>query len=477
MWRWQSVQEFQYPLLEYLAAPQERAAVPRRRDGRSRPRAHLDGGHHRPDARRRSTRRRCRPPRPTPRSATPTRWRSGSTASTATTPTRAAAPPTHWNCAVPGSLNAADPSWNATGAEADPRRRRRHGQPRPQQDARSGEVDGRVPSRGQLLRARPPRARRAVQPGRQQRLQRRAPAQLQQRGAAGSRSAWRRSPATAPRTTAANTRVAAQQHRRRPDRQRRRHHLRRHRCLRRADRRRVGCAAGRGPQLVVLRQLRLAQPRQLRPGRPPHDAGLLPRRVPAQLHAGAQRRRQAAAADDRRRPAHRQHLRHRAARSSIASASWPASATRPDGAACAAAGRRTPRSTTPRSTVAGCATMGEKLVVPAGADIVVGDRGARPGGHELLALHLPQPVAAAGRHQPAAEHAGARPHRPDRRPGHRLQDARRAGLRGRVAAQHQLAARGRHDRGSVRGARRGQEHHARRSSGRSAAAAPRPGPP
>ena len=51
------------------------------------------------------------------------------------------------------------------------------------------------------------------------------------------------------------------------------------------------------------------------------------------------------------------------------------------------------------------------------------DRGARPVGHELLAVHLPEPVAGAGRHQPAAERAGARPRRRDPRPGHRLQDA------------------------------------------------------
>ena len=44
-------------------------------------------------------------------------------------------------------------------------------------------------------------------------------------------------------------------------RQRRRHDLGRHRHLRRADRRRVGRAARRRPQLVVLRELRLAQPR------------------------------------------------------------------------------------------------------------------------------------------------------------------------------------------------------------------------
>ena len=80
--------------------------------------------------------------------------------------------------------------------------------------------------------------------------------------------------------------------------------------LRRHHRRRVGRDAGRGPQLLVLRQLRLAQPRQLRPRRSPLDPGLLPGRVPAHLHAGAQRQRQAAPADDRRRPAQRQQLLH-----------------------------------------------------------------------------------------------------------------------------------------------------------------------
>ena len=68
---------------------------------------------------------------------------------------------------------------------------------------------------------------------------------------------------------------------------RRRHDLGRHRRLRRADRRRLGRAARRRPQLVVLRELRLAQPRLVRSRRPPHDAGLLPRRVPARLRDGA----------------------------------------------------------------------------------------------------------------------------------------------------------------------------------------------
>ena len=59
--------------------------------------------------------------------------------------------------------------------------------------------------RHQLLRARASRARRSVQPERQQRLQHRAPAQLQQRRARPWRSAWKRSRAMAPRMRAVNT--------------------------------------------------------------------------------------------------------------------------------------------------------------------------------------------------------------------------------------------------------------------------------
>ena len=63
MWRWQSLQEFQYPLIEYLATLQEQAAVPGRRVRRRGPRAHVDVGDHRPDADARSTRASCRPRR------------------------------------------------------------------------------------------------------------------------------------------------------------------------------------------------------------------------------------------------------------------------------------------------------------------------------------------------------------------------------------------------------------------------------
>ena len=106
------------------------------------------------------------------------------------------------------------------------------------------------------------------------------------------RSASRRSRAMARRPREANTR-RPQRHRRHQRRLRRRHDLRRHGRLRRPGRRRVGRAARRGPQLVLLRELRLAQPRLVRPRRPPLDARLLPGRIPAHLRHGQKRRRQA----------------------------------------------------------------------------------------------------------------------------------------------------------------------------------------
>ena len=120
MWRWQSIQEFQYPLIEYLSALKNLPLFLGIEIGGRRPRAHLDVGHHRPDpggARHRDAADRRRATR---RSATPPRSRSGSTASTAATPTPAAARRNNWDCSVPGSANAADPSWNATAQKLIP---------------------------------------------------------------------------------------------------------------------------------------------------------------------------------------------------------------------------------------------------------------------------------------------------------------------------------------------------------------------
>ena len=221
MWRWQSMQEFQYPLIEYLVGAQERAAVHRPRVGRRRPRAQLDVGDHGPDAGVDRSRSACRRRRATRRSAMPPRWRNGSTASIAATRTRAAATPSvggadgnNWNCSVTGSAERSGPELERRRAEADARRRRGQRRSAATQDRRSDEVDGAVPSERQLLRARASRARRPVQPERQQRLQHRAPAQLQQRGADGR---VRLGDAAGPRRVGCARRIhdPAQQHRRR----------------------------------------------------------------------------------------------------------------------------------------------------------------------------------------------------------------------------------------------------------------------
>ena len=214
----------------------------------------------------------------TPRSATPTRSRSGSTASTAPTRTPAAASRNTWDCSVPGSLNAADPSWNATAQKLIPASGAGNGHQGPRQDGRSAEVDGRrtIPTAATTCpptSSAPASSTRTATTGFNVE-------HLRDFNNAAPQRRVRHGDAARPRRLGRPRRVPGPLRnnfggvRRR---QRRRHDLRRHRRLRRADRRRVGCAAGRGPQLLVLRQLRLAQPRQLRSGRPPLDAGLLPR--------------------------------------------------------------------------------------------------------------------------------------------------------------------------------------------------------
>ena len=86
-------------------------------------------------------------------------------------------------------------------------------------------------------------------------------------------------------------------------------------------------------------------------------------------------------ADDRRRPAHRQQLRDERAADRPPRLRRLRSARR-DGRRGAELAANAAINNTALDA-GGCATMGEKLVVPAGSDIVVGDRGARPGGHEL----------------------------------------------------------------------------------------------
>ena len=246
----------------------------------------------------------------------------------------------HWDCSVPGSANAADPSWNATAQKLIPAGGAGTGTAGHNKTAGGAQVDGRVPPRHAATTC-PPHLERAGQfnPDGNNGYN---VEHLRDFNNAAPKIAFGFE--TQPGHGASANRGEYQVLRNNiggvAGRQRRRHHLRRHRRLRRADRRRVGRAAGRGPKLLVLRELRLAQPRQLRPRRSPLDAGLLSRRIPAHLHDGAQRRRQAAPADDRRRPAHRQQLLdrrpdhrpprvrrlHAAAARRASSASWPSNA-------------------------------------------------------------------------------------------------------------------------------------------------------
>ena len=252
--------------------------------------------------------------------------------------------------------------------------------------------------RRQLLRAGAPRARRAVQPERQQRLQHRAPAQLQQRRARQWRSAWKRSRAMAPRMRAANTpSVATTSAAHRQRRHRRRHDLGRHRRLRRADRRRVGCAARRRPQLVVLRELRLAQPRHVRSRRSPLDAGLLSRRIPARLRDGRD--------DDSARPTAGQVLTPQAIVDGLRSGNSLAASgqlidrlafvacddtrqRRLGNALLEAAALAAAQSRTPTSTSAEVRDDGREAGRASGRGRRRGDRRARSVGHELLAVHV-----------------------------------------------------------------------------------------
>ena len=107
--------------------PQERAAVPGRRDGRRRATSTPRCRSSRARCRLRSTRSRCRRRRATRRSATPTalaQWEycfdRGDTDTSRGNAAVGSVVGNNWNCAVPGSPNAADPSWNATAQKLIP---------------------------------------------------------------------------------------------------------------------------------------------------------------------------------------------------------------------------------------------------------------------------------------------------------------------------------------------------------------------
>ena len=162
----------------------------------------------------------------------------------------------------------------------------------------------------QLLRAGAPRARRPVQSERQQRLQHRAPARLQQRrtagrvrlrDAAGPRRLGRARriharAATTSAGVATSTRSAA-----RPTAAPASTARRSAACGTRCSAKAATGGSSRAPTGTTA---------ACSARRPPLDAGLLSRRVPAQLHDGAhpEPQHKADAADDRRRPAHRQQL-------------------------------------------------------------------------------------------------------------------------------------------------------------------------
>ena len=304
-------------------------------------------------------------------------------------------------------------------------------------------MDGRIPSGRQLLRAGPPGARRPVQPGRQQRLQRRAPAQLQQRRARAWPSASRASRATAPRTAAASTTCAATTS--------------------------AACASTRSaaPPTAAPASTR-AQVGGV------WDALLGEGRNWWFFASSDWHNRGSFGPDDRR------STKTSGPASTSATTRWCATATDEavspqtivDGlrsgnnwvdsgqlidrlafVACAVptaaertavrerwrgrrrgAGARRRAAATPTSTCAGCATMGEKLEVRPAPTSSSRSSVRDPTGKSYSPYTLPQPVAAAGRHHPAAERAGARPRRRDPRPGHRLQDAGRGRLRRRLAA-------------------------------------------
>ena len=266
--------------IEYLERAQEPAAVHRHRVGRSpatsTPRCRSSPAR----CRRRSTRRTL----PTDAAAyTAARQRQRARAvGVLLRPRRHRHEPRHarsnnWDCAVPGSANAADPSWNATAQKLIPAGGAGTGTRGHVKTARSAEVDGGSSTRTTATTCRPTSSAPARSTRTATTASTSSTCATSTTPRRRSRSASRRSPATAPPTTAASTRSLRNNIGGVHDRQRRRHDLRRHRRLRRAGRRRVGRAARRRPQLLVLRQLRLAQPRQLRPRRSPHDAGLLSR--------------------------------------------------------------------------------------------------------------------------------------------------------------------------------------------------------
>jgi hypothetical protein len=269
MWRWQAVQEFQYPLQEYLAAYNNRPlflGVESVVAGHEHTSMSVITGQMPASIYSASL--------PSSRGYTPlgnadalAQWlycfdRGNSDLSRGNT-TSTSGVGNNWDCSVPGSLNQLDASWNeAARSEPDRQHRRRRSRPNKTVEALKwmeafhGGGSYYVPAH---------LSGGTVQSERQQRLQYRAPAHFNN---AAPRDRVRHGDAARSRRSRQPRRVrhSPQQLRSadRARRHRRRHDLWRHRRLWRTDRRRLGRVARRGPQLLVLRELRLAQSRVIR---------------------------------------------------------------------------------------------------------------------------------------------------------------------------------------------------------------------
>ena len=296
-----------------------------------------------------------------------------------------------------------------------------------------------VPPERQLLRAGPPGARRPVQSRRQQRLQHRAPAQLQQRRA---EDRVRLRDAARPRRVGQARRIpdAAQQHRRRAI------------DVDSVGGTTYGGTGVYGAQIGGVWDALLGEGRNLwffassdwhnRGSFGPDDRrstqDFYPGRIPAHLvmvRNGSDKLRPQTIVDGLRTGnafAASGQLIDRLA--FVACASYPGPATRSNAAVEAIAVAAATNNTD--IDVAGCATMGEKLKVRPGAEIVVAIVVRDPAGTNYSPYTFPNPSLLQIGMNAADQHAGARSHRPDPRHGQRLQDAGRAGLRRRVAAQH-----------------------------------------
>ena len=451
MWRWQAVQEFQYPLLEYLAAYQNKPlflGVESVVAGHEHTSMAVITGQV-PAAIYQASLPSTPGYTPLGNANALAQWqycfdRGNSDLSRGNT-TSTSGVGNNWDCSVTGSLNNLDPSWNATAKKLNPAGGTGTGDRGHNKTVEALKwmeefhPDGSYYVPAHLERAGPfnPNGNNGFNIEHIRNFNNAAPRvafgmETQPgHGASDNRGEY------GIRRNNFGTGIGSRRHRRR-------HDLRRHRRLRRAGRRRLGCVARRRPQLLVLRELRLAQSRFLRSRRPAHDAGLLPRRVSARLRDGAPGSAQQRSA----RPLSPQEI----VDGLRSGNSWTDSGQLVDRLAFVAcadtripdrAGNAIMEAATVVAAVLNtdvdlgrCATMGEKLVVQPGEEVVVASRRTRSVRHELLAVYVREPVARADRHSAAAQQARSRPRRRDSRLRHRLSRSGESGrLRRRVAAR------------------------------------------